>query len=89
MVTHNMNDISRIADRVIVIDKGEICFDGTPTEVFRHTEELEKMGLDVPDASKLRMMLKDTVPDFPDHVFDADGISEYLAGWMRGERNAE
>lgn len=89
MVTHNMNDISRIADRVIVIDRGEICFDGTPTEVFRHTGELEKMGLDVPDASKLRMMLQDTVPDFPDDVFDAQGIAAYLAAWMRGDTDAE
>jgi len=89
MVTHNMNDIARIADRVIVIDHGRIRFDGTPREVFSHVDELEEMGLDVPEASKLRRMLKDVMPDFPDDLFDAEGVAEYLLGRMRGDRHDE
>lgn len=89
MVTHNMNDIARIADRVIVIDYGRIRFDGTPREVFSHVDELEEMGLDVPDASKLRRMLKDVMPDFPDDLFDAEGVAAYLLQRMRGDRHDE
>ena len=89
MVTHNMNDIARIADRVIVIDHGRIRYDGTPREVFTHVDELEEMGLDVPEASKLRRMLKDVMPDFPDDLFDADGVAEYLLQRMRGDQHDE
>ena len=87
MVTHNMNDIAKYADRIIVMDGGEVRFDGTPAEVFRHAEELEEMGLDIPDASKLRMMLSEKIPDFPDDIFGAEQIAAYLAAWMRGDRH--
>ena len=47
-VSHNMADIAKLSDKVLVIDKGKIALQGTPREVFSHHEELEVMGLGVP-----------------------------------------
>ena len=53
LVSHSMEDVARYAERLIVIDAGEIQFDGTPKEVFSHTEELEEMGLSAPQMTYL------------------------------------
>ena len=51
-ITHNMEEAVR-ANRVIVINDGEIFLDGTPREVFSHVDELLRVGLDVPQSTEL------------------------------------
>ncbi len=51
-ITHNMNEAID-ADRVIVVNEGEIFLDGTPKKVFSRVEELYKVGLDVPQVTEL------------------------------------
>lgn len=54
LVSHNMEDISRMAKRLIVIDKGQIILDDTPLEIFKNRqEELAEAGVDVPPVSLL------------------------------------
>lgn len=53
LVSHSMEDVAQYADRMIVMDDGKVAFDDTPRQVFTHKEELEKMGLRVPKATKL------------------------------------
>lgn len=53
LVSHSMEDIASIADRIIVMHKGAIKFNGTPEQVFSNIEELEKIGLDVPEVTRL------------------------------------
>ena len=50
MVSHNMNDIARMADQILVMDHGRLVMDGTPREVFVRADELRAIGLDLPDA---------------------------------------
>jgi len=57
MVSHSMDDVSKMCDRIIVMNKGTIVLDGTPREVFKHTELLESIHLGVPAASRLRERL--------------------------------
>ena len=57
IVTHNMDDIARIANRLIVLAKGTVAMDGTPEEVFREPEKLREIGLDIPKATELGMLL--------------------------------
>lgn len=57
IITHHMDEAVR-ADRVIVIDKGLVVLSGSPLEVFSHYEELERLGLDVPVATKLAIHLQ-------------------------------
>lgn len=56
-ITHYMDEAVQ-ADRVIVIDEGKIRFDGTPVSVFKHIDEIKKIGLDVPQATELSYLLK-------------------------------
>ena len=58
-VSHNMEDIAKISDRVLVLDHGEVyMFDDTRT-VFSRGKELEKIGLRVPEITKIMMNLKE------------------------------
>lgn len=57
LITHHMDEAVR-ADRVIVIDNGTVVLSGPPLEVFSHYEELERLGLDVPVATKLAIELQ-------------------------------
>ena len=57
LITHHMDEAVD-ADRVLVMDKGQIAMDGTPKEVFSRVEELQKLELDVPQITELAWQLK-------------------------------
>ena len=58
IVSHSMDDVARLAERILVFDKGHVVMDGTPEEVFSRPEELTGIGLDVPHATELAMALR-------------------------------
>lgn len=58
LVSHSMEDIARIAERLIVFDNGRVVMDGTPSEVFSRPEELRRIGLDVPAAADVAARLR-------------------------------
>ncbi|MBP3478011.1 MAG: energy-coupling factor transporter ATPase, partial [Oscillospiraceae bacterium] len=58
MVSHSMNDVARLTDRLIVMNGSQLAMDGAPAEVFTHAEELVEMGLDIPELTRLTMLLK-------------------------------
>lgn len=53
IVSHSMEDMAKISERLIVLNKGKIVLDGTPKEVFKHIDLLEEIGLAVPQISYL------------------------------------
>lgn len=53
LVSHSMEDIARYVERIIVMNKGQVMFDDTPREVFKHYQELEKVGLAAPQVTYL------------------------------------
>ena len=61
MVSHSMNDVARLTDRLIVMNHARKAMDGTPAEIFtyQHTQELLDMGLDIPEVSRVFMRLRD------------------------------
>ena len=59
MVSHNMNDIARMCDQVLVIDHGRLLMDGTPAEVFSRGEELRSVGLALPDPMEIARQIRD------------------------------
>lgn len=58
MVSHSMNDVARMADRLLVLCGSRLVMDGTPAEVFRNAQQLLDMGLDIPELSRLFLQLK-------------------------------
>ena len=61
-VSHNMADIAKISDNILVIDKGKVALQGTPMEVFSHHKELESMGLGVPPIMEIMKEISAEVP---------------------------
>ncbi len=59
LVSHSMEDIARYVDRILVMNKGEKAFDGTPKEVFAHYKELEQIGLAAPQITYIMNELQE------------------------------
>lgn len=53
LVSHSMEDVAKYVDRMIVMNSGEVMYDGEPREVFRHYQELESVGLAAPQVTYL------------------------------------
>ena len=66
LVSHSMEEVARTVDRLVVVNDGKIPFQGTPRQVFQHGDELEAMGLGVPQLTRvfhrLRAMGADVDP---------------------------
>ena len=58
MVSHSMEDVARLTDRLLVMNNAHLAMDGTPQEVFTHAEELVEMGLSVPQVTQVFMHLR-------------------------------
>lgn len=59
LVSHSMEDVAKYVDRLIVMNKGRVMYDGAPREVFVHYKELEKMGLAAPQVTYVVNGLKE------------------------------
>ena len=78
MVSHSMDDVASLAERVIVMNHGEVVMDGAPRDVFSCGEELRGMGLDVPQAVQLAAKLRDRGFDIPEGVYRIEEIREAI-----------
>lgn len=74
MVSHSMDDVASLAERVIVMNHGEVAMDGTPRDVFACGEELRGMGLDVPQAVQLAEKLRARGFDIPEGIYRIEEI---------------
>lgn len=59
MVSHSMSDVARLADRLLVLNGATLAMDAAPMEVFAHAKELENMGLDIPEITRLFLKLQE------------------------------
>ena len=78
MITHYMDEAAR-ADRVVVLDDGDLLFDGKPEEVFSHEKELLAVGLDVPQCTSLIYKLREAGFSLEGSCLDAEQCAELLA----------
>ena len=58
MVSHSMNDVARLTDRLLVLCGSRLAMDGAPSEVFTRAQELLDMGLDIPDITRVFLRLQ-------------------------------
>ena len=75
-VSHNMADVAKLSDRVLVMDKGKIAMQGTPREVFSHEDELSSMGLGVPPVRDILRQIREAVPEFESNALTAEEAAE-------------
>lgn len=79
MVSHNMDDIAVIADRIVALKDGKLIADGTPKEVFSNRKLIEEAGLDVPCVTRISDMLIERGIDLPRDIISMDELCEKLA----------
>lgn len=71
LITHYMEEAA-LADRIVVMDNGEIIMDGVPREVFSNVELMKKVGLDVPQVTELMYLLGKSGLPSDTHIIDED-----------------
>ena len=85
MVSHSMDDMARLATRLIVMSEGKIVAEGTPREIFARQEMMVSIGLDVPDAARLCALLRAKGYDIPADLFRPEELKEQLLRlWKEG-----
>ena len=78
LVSHSMEDVAKLAERVVVMNKGEIYMDGKPGDIFMRIEELEEVGLAVPQVTYLVRSLKEKGFPVSDNIITVEEAKEEL-----------
>ena len=82
-VSHNMDDVALIADRVLVLSEGEIVMNGTVPEVYSRGEELSRLGLDVPEITRVFLKLREGGFEVPSDVYTVHDAKEKLIEFLK------
>ncbi|MDO5001362.1 MAG: energy-coupling factor transporter ATPase [Eubacteriales bacterium] len=80
IVSHNMDDVARLSERIIVFDHGKIAMDGTPEEIFSQPERLISMGLTVPHSTAVAMELRRLGLELPETVYTHEKLLSAVIG---------
>lgn len=72
LVSHSMEDVANYAERIIVMNKGEVMYDDSPQRVFRHYKKLEKVGLAAPQITYIMHQLKDDGLDVDEDIINLE-----------------
>lgn len=88
LISHNMNDIAKMADKILVIDQGRLVMEGTPREVFSRKEMLVNMGLDIPTPMRLAAELAEKGLPVQETVLTIDEMEEELVQLLKGRTDA-
>ena len=88
MVSHNMDDISSLATRLVVMSRGRMVLTGTPREVFQHRELLSSIGLGIPQAAELTQRLIAEGYPLPADLYTPEEVAEALLKLPRKEEKA-
>lgn len=84
LVSHSMEEIACNVDRILVLRGSHVYMDGTPRQVFRRASDLEEVGLDVPQATKIALTLRRMGLNIDTAVYTVDELEQALLS-IRGE----
>ena len=82
-VSHNMADIAKLSDKIIVIDSGKMVTVGTPKEVFSRKDELRAVGLDLPPVTEFTESLREKGIDLSATILDVEQAAEEIAAYLK------
>lgn len=83
IVSHNMEEVAKIVDRVIVMKDGAIISDGKMNEVFKDVDYLEKTGLKAPQITYLMKKLKERYPGISDDIYTVSDARNEITGYLK------
>ena len=78
LVSHSMEDVGKLAQRIVAMNKGKVELLGKPSEVFKEVETLEKIGLAVPQVTYLMRVLRERGFDVSDEIFTVEKGTEAI-----------
>jgi len=84
LVSHSMDDVARLSNRIFVMNKGKLICEGAPAQVFSQGEMLKSVGLDVPQISRLFAELNKRNPLIPAGVFSIEDAADILTSKYKG-----
>ncbi|HHT46908.1 MAG TPA: energy-coupling factor transporter ATPase [Firmicutes bacterium] len=85
MVTHNMDEVSRLADRLFVFSAGRLVLQGRPAEVFNSAKTIKEIGLELPVLSELLQKLRNSGKNIRTDLFSVEEVGrEILEHYRRG-----
>ena len=85
LVSHSMEDVARVADRILVMDHSHAKMLDTVDNVFSHADELQAIGLNVPHITKVFMGLRARGFDVPDNVYTVDKAAQILTDLLKSK----
>ena len=86
LVSHSMEDVAEYVDRLIVMNQGEVRFDGRPVEVFHHYKELEEIGLAAPQTTYLMQELKKQGADVNTDATTVEEAADAIEAWLKASK---
>ena len=78
IVSHNMENMAQIADKLLVMNKGELYMYDTTENVFKRGEKLREIGLNVPIVTRVIDVIRQKGIDIPDNIFTVESAVEYI-----------
>lgn len=84
LVSHSMEDVAEYVDRIIVMNRGRVMYDNVPKEVFRHSAELEEVGLAPPQVTYILHELKRKGLDVDTDATTVEEAAEAVARALAG-----
>lgn len=87
LVSHSMEDVAKIAKRIVVLDKGKVFLDGEPRDIFREEDKLLGVGLGIPQITSLMRTLKKKGLDINEDAITVEEAKESLKKYLRGASN--
>ena len=88
MVSHSMDDMARLATRLIVMAEGKVLATGTPREIFAQEEMMSSAGLGVPQVSSLCRALRAKGFDLPPDLYRPEELKEYILELWRNRKQS-
>lgn len=88
VVSHSMEDMARYCDRLVVMNDGKILLRGTQSEVFGRADELQSIGLGVPDITKLCALLRAGGMPLPDDIYTVEAATAAITPLLGGDVHA-
>lgn len=85
LVSHSMEDIARVADRIVVMNKSKLVMFDKTQKVFARGDELEKIGLRIPQITKIMSQLRKRGVDVPEGILTVDSAVDYLLPFIKKE----
>lgn len=86
LVSHNMGDIAKLADRVLVMNRGRLVMNGSPAEVFSRGEPLWEMGLGLPPATEFMERLKERMPGIDAAQLSIEDAAKEICRYLKGRK---